>query len=68
MTLQGNLDPAVLYGSFEQIKTQTHAMLDAFCEQRHIANLGHGVYPDIDAEHLKCFIESVKEYQYKLDQ
>jgi uroporphyrinogen decarboxylase len=68
MTLQGNLDPAVLYGSFEQIKTQTHAMLDAFGEQRHIANLGHGVYPDIDAEHLKCFIESVKEYQYKLDQ
>lgn len=67
-TLQGNLDPAVLYGSFEQIKTQTHAMLDAFGEQRHIANLGHGVYPDIDAEHLKCFIESVKEYQYKLDQ
>jgi uroporphyrinogen decarboxylase len=63
-TLQGNLDPAVLYGSFDQIKKQTQVMLKSFGGQRHIANLGHGVYPDIDPDHLKCFIETVKEYQH----
>lgn len=64
-TLQGNLDPAVLYGSFDQIKAATQEMLREFGPQRHIANLGHGVYPDVAADHLKCFIDTVKEYQYQ---
>ena len=64
-TLQGNLDPAVLYGSTDQIKLATRKMLQEFGPQRHIANLGHGVYPDIEADHLKCFIDTVKEYQYQ---
>jgi uroporphyrinogen decarboxylase len=64
-TLQGNLDPAVLYGDFDQIKKKTAAMLDAFGRQRYIVNLGHGVYPDIRADHLKCFIDYTKEHQYK---
>ncbi len=61
-TLQGNLDPCVLYASFDEIKKQTRSMLDQFGGQRHIANLGHGVYPDTDPEKVKCFIETVKEY------
>jgi uroporphyrinogen decarboxylase len=64
-TLQGNMDPAVLYGSKEDIRKNTHAMLEAFGKQRYIANLGHGVYPDIQADHLAYFIETVKEYQYQ---
>lgn len=64
-TLQGNMDPAVLYGSFDHIRSATHNMLRLFGPQRHIANLGHGVYPDISADHLKCFIDTVKEYQYQ---
>lgn len=60
-TLQGNLDPCVLYGSFDQIKTETKRMLDAFGDHPHIANLGHGVYPDTDPEKVKCFVDSVKE-------
>ena len=61
-TLQGNLDPCALYGSFDQIKKTTQNMLDQFGPNRHIANLGHGVYPDTDPEKVKCFIETVKEY------
>ena len=61
-TLQGNLDPCALYGSFDQIKQETKQMLDAFGPQRHIANLGHGVYPDTDPEKVKAFIQTVKEY------
>lgn len=61
-TLQGNLDPCVLYSSFKSIEANTKKMLKAFGTQRHIANLGHGVYPDTDPEKVKCFIETVKAY------
>ncbi len=60
--LQGNLDPCALYGSFESIKKETKKMLDAFGGTRHIANLGHGLYPDIEVDKVRCFIETVKEY------
>jgi len=65
-TLQGNLDPCVLYASFDDIKKETRKMLDAFGPYKHIANLGHGVYPDTDPEKVKCFIETVKEYSLKI--
>ena len=61
-TLQGNLDPCVLYASFNEIEKETKKMLSAFGKQRYIANLGHGVYPDTDPEKVKCFIETVKAY------
>ena len=61
-TLQGNLDPAALYADFDTIKAETRKMLDQFGSTRHIANLGHGVYPDIEADKVKCFIDEIKEY------
>jgi uroporphyrinogen decarboxylase len=60
-TLQGNLDPCVLYGSNESIKKAVKNMLDQFGPNRHIANLGHGVYPDTNPEKVKYFVETVKE-------
>ncbi|QMU26819.1 uroporphyrinogen decarboxylase [Adhaeribacter radiodurans] len=66
-TLQGNLDPCALYGSFDSIRQETIAMLQAFGPTRHIANLGHGVYPDTDPEKVKCFIDTVKEYSSKIN-
>ncbi|SDH09945.1 uroporphyrinogen decarboxylase [Dyadobacter soli] len=61
-TLQGNLDPCVLYGSYEQIRVEVKKMVGQFGTQRYIANLGHGVYPDTDPDKVRCFIEAVKEY------
>lgn len=61
-TLQGNLDPCALYGSFSQIEAATREMLDKFSGSSHIANLGHGVYPDTNPDHVRCFIDTVKEY------
>lgn len=61
-TLQGNLDPAALYGSFAQVEQATKEMLKKFEGVSYIANLGHGVYPDTDPEKVKCFIETVKTY------
>ena len=64
-TLQGNLDPAVLYGSYDHIKKETQRMLRTFGRERYIANLGHGVYPDIEADKVKCFIQTIQEYQFE---
>lgn len=61
-TLQGNLDPCVLYGSFKEIEKHTKKMIKNFGGQKYIANLGHGVYPDTDPEKVKCFIDTVKNY------
>ncbi|MFT7055062.1 MAG: uroporphyrinogen decarboxylase [Roseivirga sp.] len=61
-TLQGNLDPCALYGSNAEVEKATKIMLDAFGPDKHIANLGHGVYPDIDPEKVKVFVNTVKEY------
>ena len=61
-TLQGNLDPCVLYASYSQIRIEVRKMIETFGSQRYIANLGHGVYPDTNPDKVRCFIESVKEY------
>ncbi|PMD99390.1 uroporphyrinogen decarboxylase [Siphonobacter sp. BAB-5405] len=62
--LQGNLDPCVLYSDFDEIKQQTQDMLRQFGGQKHIANLGHGVYPDTDPDKVRCFIQTVKEFRF----
>jgi uroporphyrinogen decarboxylase len=63
-TLQGNLDPCALYGSLAQVKSETVKMLKAFGASKHIANLGHGLYPDTEVDKVKCFIDSVKEFRH----
>ena len=60
-TLQGNFDPCALYSSTDDIRTETKKMLKAFSGHPHIANLGHGVYPDTDPMKVKYFVECVKE-------
>jgi uroporphyrinogen decarboxylase len=60
--LQGNLDPCALYGSIEDVKRETKKMLAAFGPSAHIANLGHGLYPDTEVDKVKCFIDTVKAY------
>ncbi|MEJ2003748.1 MAG: uroporphyrinogen decarboxylase [Cyclobacteriaceae bacterium] len=66
LTLQGNLDPCVLYADSSVIKEETRKMIRRFGTKRHIANLGHGVYPDIKPDAVKCFIDEVKEYSAEL--
>jgi uroporphyrinogen decarboxylase len=61
--LQGNLDPCALYADTKTIRQQTTEMLADF-GQHHIANLGHGVYPDTPLDGVKAFIDTVKEYYH----
>lgn len=59
ITLQGNLDPCALYGPPSEIVKLTQAMVSKFGKNHYIANLGHGIYPDMDPEHTKTFLEAV---------
>lgn len=63
-TLQGNLDPAMLYGDGKEIVKHTRNMLAQFGPNRHIANLGHGVYPDTSPDAVKIFIDTIKSYEH----
>ncbi|MEL6846265.1 MAG: uroporphyrinogen decarboxylase family protein, partial [Bacteroidota bacterium] len=61
--LQGNLDPVQLYAPEEEIVAATKAMMAAYGD-RHIVNLGHGVYPDTPLDGVKAFVNTVKSHRY----
>jgi uroporphyrinogen decarboxylase len=61
ITLQGNFDPAKLLSPVSMIKKEVKQMLNAFGKGRHIANLGHGILPNVPVDHAKAFVETVKE-------
>ncbi len=63
--LQGNLDPSVLYSSPKTIASAARLMLKDYHEKGFIANLGHGILPDIPVEHVKTFINTVKQFKRK---
>jgi uroporphyrinogen decarboxylase len=63
IALQGNLDPCWLYHSPSVIRERTHEMLRAFGGQRHIANLGHGILPDVPVAHARAFVDAVREWR-----
>jgi uroporphyrinogen decarboxylase len=63
-TLQGNMDPCLLYADSETIRKETVKMLKAFGPHRHIANLGHGIYPDTERDKVKFFVDTVKEFRH----
>jgi uroporphyrinogen decarboxylase len=62
-TLQGNMDPCLLYADTNTIRKAVNQMIKGFGTRNYIANLGHGVYPDTSVDSVKCFIDSVKEYK-----
>jgi uroporphyrinogen decarboxylase len=65
ITIQGNFDPAKLLAPIPQIKKWVKEMIDGFGTQRYIANLGHGITPNVPVDHAKAFVDSVKEYEFK---
>jgi uroporphyrinogen decarboxylase len=63
VSMQGNLDPCVLYGTPDMVRDRTLRMLDGFGGQRHIANLGHGILPDTPVASAKAFVDTVKGWR-----
>ncbi len=62
ITLQGNFDPAKLLAPISVIKKEVKKMIDDFGVQNYIANLGHGITPNVPVENAKAFVDAVKEY------
>jgi uroporphyrinogen decarboxylase len=62
ITLQGNFDPAKLLAPIPKIKTWVKEMIDGFGTRHYIANLGHGITPNVPVDHARAFVDAVKEY------
>ncbi|WP_045737327.1 uroporphyrinogen decarboxylase [Xanthomonas sp. MUS 060] len=67
VALQGNLDPAVLYGAPEAIERQVQHVLHSYAEGNgspdgHVFNLGHGLSPDMQPEHVGALIAAVQRH------
>ncbi|MDO4897645.1 MAG: uroporphyrinogen decarboxylase [Moraxella sp.] len=65
--IQGNLDPATLYGTPDVIRQAVHDMLsDVYADGTHtgyVANLGHGITQWANPDHAKILIDTVHEYR-----
>ncbi len=62
VAIQGNMDPIALYADLPVLKQKAKAVLDAAGGRNgHIFNLGHGVMPDMNPDHVKALVEMVHE-------
>lgn len=64
-SLQGNLDPATIYGTPDSIRQEVKKMLDdAYVLEKtgYVANFGHGITQWSNPDHAKAFIDAVHEY------
>jgi uroporphyrinogen decarboxylase len=63
VALQGNLNPATLRESPETIRQGVADVLASYgTGPGHVFNLGHGITPDIDPEHLGVLVDAVHEF------
>ena len=62
VALQGNMDPCALYASPQRIRDEVAAVLASYgAGPGHVFNLGHGIHPHVDPEHVAVFIDAVHE-------
>lgn len=67
VALQGNLDPSVLYSSPDTIANEACTVLDNYGKSTgHVFNLGHGIHPAINPDHVKVLVDAVHEHGFKL--
>ncbi len=68
VALQGNLDPATLYGSPDAIRSAVRDTLRSYANggdgtnTGHVFNLGHGMAPDMNPEHVDVLVDAVHEF------
>jgi uroporphyrinogen decarboxylase len=62
VALQGNMDPVTLYASPEVIRDNVGKVLRDYGQgSGHVFNLGHGILPDINPEHVAAMVDAVRE-------
>jgi uroporphyrinogen decarboxylase len=63
VALQGNMDPVTLYAKPEVIVEKVKTILEKYGSgSGHVFNLGHGILPDINPDHVKAMVDSVREF------
>jgi len=63
VALQGNMDPVALYANPEVIAEKVKTVLAKYgAGSGHVFNLGHGILPDINPEHVKAMVDAVRQY------
>ncbi len=68
VALQGNLDPAMLYGSPDSVRARVREALDSYAagnggsREGHVFNLGHGLSPDMNPEHVRALVDEVHKH------
>ncbi|MGB9434561.1 MAG: uroporphyrinogen decarboxylase [Candidatus Acidiferrum sp.] len=58
VAIQGNLDPAILFGPQEKIRQSTLDIVAALNGRGHILNLGHGILQHTPVENAQLFIRT----------
>lgn len=61
VALQGNLDPGALYAPPAEIRRRVGEVLAKAGPVGHVFNLGHGVTPETNPEHVRAMVEAVRE-------
>lgn len=62
VALQGNMDPITLYANPEVIREKVGNILSKYgAGSGHVFNLGHGILPDINPEHVKAMVDAVHD-------
>ncbi len=65
VALQGNLDPCVLYADEATIRAEVQTLMTQVGPAPgHVFNLGHGVHPAIDPEHVRVLVDAVQGFRY----
>ncbi|MEO1078874.1 MAG: uroporphyrinogen decarboxylase [Pseudomonadota bacterium] len=70
VALQGNMDPMMLFASPERIREEVASILAGFGHgSGHVFNLGHGITPGVNPDHVTAFVDAVIELspQYHRD-
>ncbi|MEI8208525.1 MAG: uroporphyrinogen decarboxylase [Methylococcales bacterium] len=63
VALQGNMDPVTLYAKPEVIVEKVKSILHKYGNgSGHVFNLGHGILPDINPDHVKAMVDAVHTY------
>jgi len=63
VALQGNMDPSILYAEPESIRAEVKQILTSFGPgEGHVFNLGHGITPEVNPDHVSAFVDAVHEY------
>jgi uroporphyrinogen decarboxylase len=67
VAVQGNMDPVAIYAERSVLKQHVASVLEAAAGRPgHVFNLGHGVLPDMNPDHVKAVVNFVRELSPRL--